>query len=272
MTLAIKDGAGADRSLKTTVVSTEHIQHSIPTDPSGNPYTTGNPNPTADAGFGTDGSSPPTLPGGATGVRGWLRYLGSLFGATNDADATGDGSVIAILKRLRTLLSNVIVVGGTTATPTSTFTRPANSTAYASGDIITDSTTTSFSGGVPSFTAARVVSGSFMIRRIRLRKSDAGITNAQFRVHLFSAAPTSLAVDNAAFAAAGVADYLGSFDVTIDRPFTSGAFGAGVPVVGSDVIAKLSSGQSVFWLLEARAAYTPVSGETFTLQPEIVQD
>ena len=30
-------------------------------------------------GVGTDGTSPPTLPGGATGVRGWLRYLSSLL-------------------------------------------------------------------------------------------------------------------------------------------------------------------------------------------------
>ncbi|SFM82714.1 spike base protein, RCAP_Rcc01079 family [Methylobacterium pseudosasicola] len=34
------------------------------------------------AGLGTDGTSPPSLPGGATGVRGWLRYLASLFPAS----------------------------------------------------------------------------------------------------------------------------------------------------------------------------------------------
>lgn len=44
--------------------------------------------------LGTDGSAPPTLPGGATGVRGWLRYLASLFPALVSGRWPVDGSAV----------------------------------------------------------------------------------------------------------------------------------------------------------------------------------
>lgn len=43
------------------------------------------------------------------------------FGATNDAEATGDGSIIAILKRLRTLLSGTLTVAAHAVTNAGTF-------------------------------------------------------------------------------------------------------------------------------------------------------
>jgi len=45
-----------------------------------------------DADLGTDGTSPPTLPSGSTGVRGWLRYLASLLPSLVSGRWPVDGS------------------------------------------------------------------------------------------------------------------------------------------------------------------------------------
>lgn len=147
------------------------------------------------------------------------------------------------------------------------FTRPADTTAYASGDLVANSTTAG-SVAAMQFTVARIAAGSGMIRRARIRKTGTSITNAQFRLHLYSAAPTASNGDNGAWLTDNAANYLGSFDVTLDKAFTDGAAGNGVPVSGSEINFALASGQKVYGLLEARGAYTPASGETFTVSLE----
>jgi hypothetical protein len=52
----------------------------------------GAPQTVADSGLGTDGTSPPSLPGGSTGVRGWLRYMASLWPALVGGRWPVDGS------------------------------------------------------------------------------------------------------------------------------------------------------------------------------------
>ena len=154
-------------------------------------------------------------------------------------------------------------------TPTSSFTRPDNTTTYAVGDLVANSAT---AGSVvaPSFRAAAGFGSTGVIRRVRLRKSDDSVTDAVFRVHFFLADPTTVTNgDNGAFLVSGVADYLGAADVTIDQAFTDGAFGVDAPNAGTDITFDIVSGLEVFWLLEARAAYIPVSEEVFTLQPEV---
>lgn len=151
------------------------------------------------------------------------------------------------------------------------FNRPADTTAYASGDLVANSTT---AGSVVAMTlaVARVATASVMIRRLKLRKSGTSVSSASFRVHLFRAAPATVTNgDNGVFSVSGAADYLGAFDVTIDRAFTDGAAGFGVPVVGSDASIKLAAGTSIYALIEARAAYTPASAEVFTVEAEAIQ-
>lgn len=166
-----------------------------------------------------------------------------------------------------------VLAVGTIANPSDTFTRPADTTAYASGDLVANSTT---SGSVLplTFNVARNTGGSLMVRRARLRKSGAGITNASFRLHLFRAAPATVTNgDNGAFSVSGVADYLGAIDITVDRAFTDGASGHGVPVVGSDICVKLGAGVSTIrGLLEARGAYTPGSAEVFAVELDVLQN
>lgn len=144
------------------------------------------------------------------------------------------------------------------------FTRPADTTAYASGDLVANSTT---AGSVVPVTLANVASGAGMsaqVRRVRIRKSGATITNGNFRVHLFaSTAPTVSSGDNAAIViATGAANYLGQVDVTLSQTFTDGGFGATATEI------NLYGVQTVYALLEARAAYTPASAEVFTVSIE----
>jgi hypothetical protein len=145
-----------------------------------------------------------------------------------------------------------------------TTTRPADTTQYAAADLVADSTT---AGSVtyPTIQCARYADQPTTLLRMRLRKSGTVILNASFRVHLYNAQPTVSNGDNAAWLTNNVANYVGAFDVTISRAFTDGSIGFGFPVTGSVDITTPVSGQNyLFYLIEARAAYTPISGEVFT--------
>lgn len=185
---------------------------------------------------------------------------------------TGSGSEKYPLHVVASGEEHIGQVGGAIVNPTATFTRPSDTTAYASGDLVANSTA---AGSVTamSWTVGRVAAGSFLLPEVAIRKSGTGVTNAQFRLHLFRAAPATITNgDNGAFSVSGVADYLGAFDVVVDRAFTDGAYGAGTPVTGSYKPIKLASGTTIFGLLEAMAAYTPVSAEVFTVELKVLQD
>ena len=150
-------------------------------------------------------------------------------------------------------------------------TRPSDTTQYSIGDLVANSVT---AGSVTPFTFANAVSvsaGVAQIARMRIQKSTTGLTNASFRVHIYNAAPTSLANgDNGAWSTA-IAGYIGAFDVTVDRAFTDGASGAGVPLTGNSILLKVASGTTLYALIEARAAYTPGNAETFTIISEVLR-
>jgi hypothetical protein len=185
-----------------------------------------------------------------------LRKILNVLNGTGGSDGSGGSFPIST------------VAAGFGAVATSAFTRPADTTAYANGDLVANSTT---AGSVVPLTfanAVRDVAGVSRIERIRLRKSGTSITNASFRVHLFSASPTVTNGDNGAFLTP-VSDYIGAFDVIMDRAFSNGAAGAGVPISGGAATFTIPAGTSLFALIEARAAYTPVSAEVFTCVAEL---
>jgi hypothetical protein len=165
-------------------------------------------------------------------------------------------------------------VGGTTANPTSTLTRPANTTAYAQNNLVASSVTAG-SVTVPSVTAARVTAGSAMLRRFRLTTNKtSGWDGTTFTVRFWSVAPTYANGDGGAYSVStGAANYLGSANVTLSQ-FGDGATGIGVPTVGTEIAVKLASGSTILWDLQytGSAALTPASGQTFTLIPEELQD
>lgn len=148
----------------------------------------------------------------------------------------------------------------------SSFTRPANTTAYASGDLVADNTT---AGSVTPLTFSRMTleSRGGMIRRVRIRKTGTGVTSASFRLHLYKASPTVTNGDNGVFLSDKADAWLGSIDVAVSQAFSDGAAGNGIPNVGSEINFVPDT---VYGLLEARGAYTPASAEVFTVDLEVM--
>jgi len=152
-----------------------------------------------------------------------------------------------------------------------TMTRPADTTAYATGDLVANSTT---AGSVVPL-EFDVGGGSGMVRKIRIRtnSTSGGTTNAVFRVFLFRTAPTVAGGDNAAFNPANAANYLGAMDVVLTDQFSDGAVGNGVPAVGSEISYSLPDGSTkLFGLIRAGAAYTPASAEQISVALELLKD
>lgn len=148
-----------------------------------------------------------------------------------------------------------------------TLTRPADTTAYASGDLVANSTT---AGSVIPLTISLGVQPhtQCFIRRVSILTSSTSITNAAFRVHFFKTSSITPANgDNGAFSVSNAANYIGSVNVTVDQAFTDGAFGVGAPTVGSE-INFISSSEYIYALLEARGSYTPTSEGTFVVRLE----
>ena len=147
---------------------------------------------------------------------------------------------------------------------TATFTRPSDTNVYASGDLVANSTTAA--SVVPM---SWVVPGKpvFQVPAIRLQKSGATVTNAQFRIHLFLTTTPTIATtgDNAAFASVvtGFGSWFGAYDGTM-LGLADGGVCDCVPISGvirPDLIA--TPGDLIYGLVEARAAYTPASAEVF---------
>lgn len=154
----------------------------------------------------------------------------------------------------------------------STMTRPADTTAYANGDLVANSTTAA-SVTAFSFTAARATDVAMVVRKCRLSKSTTGITQPFFRVHLFNQNPVASAPtngDNGAFVPANKAGWIGALDVSCTLVFGDGASGIGSDTYGAGIIIPPASGtQTIYALLEARGAYAPGNAEVFTLELHI---
>jgi hypothetical protein len=176
-------------------------------------------------------------------------------------------------------MSSVLATGPEVFLPTAySFTRPADTTAYAAGDLVANSVT---AGSVVAMSWANVAPeaarqnsySSFYIPAVRLRKSTASVTNAQFRVHLFQATPTFVTNgDNSAIAtvvATGAANWLGSYNGTFVAAIADGAIVNCLPTenaAAQRLPFLMASGSTVYGIVEALAAYTPGNAEVFTVQ------
>lgn len=167
--------------------------------------------------------------------------------------------------------SNTVTVNASATAvtnPTSTtLTRPADTTAYATGDLIASSTT-AVSVSVPSF--AVPAAGQGVIQRLVLNTSvTTGWDAAVVTVRLWRAAPTYTNGDNGAYAVAtGAANFIASFTCSLSQ-FGDGAAGGCTINSGNLTSVKLASGTTVYWDLQSGGAYTPISGQTFILTPEV---
>lgn len=150
-----------------------------------------------------------------------------------------------------------------TQLPTATFTRPANTTAYTANDLVANDAT---AGSVVAMTF-KMTSGGGWLRQIALHKTDVSVTNAAFRLWMFTAAPTMADGDNGAFAMSSPAftTLLGTIDVTVDQVF-------GDAVGFARIDRGLWVPDTFYGLLEARGAYTPASGEIFSVALSVEAD
>lgn len=163
----------------------------------------------------------------------------------------------------------------TYVTPSDSFARPANTTAYASGDLVANSATAGSVAALQFQTGKSGAKGA--IKRARLLASNDAPTNKTLRLHLWSEDPCATAPsngDNGAIQVSGNAwpYYLGSIalDATTIDIHAAGNVAAGKPVVGEEIVFALPSGSSVIYgLLSATGAFTPGSAETFSVALEI---
>jgi hypothetical protein len=164
------------------------------------------------------------------------------------------------------------MAAGSIVTLEASFTRPANTTAYAANDLVANDVDAGDVVALEFLDAVRAEGAAFRIERLRLYKSGTSITNASFRVLIFDRAPVPSVGDNgvllssSTYAISTAAGFDGWFEVTMDRNATLFATGpAAVPVSGGSITATPLTGTSLYALIMATAAYTPASGETFTV-------
>ncbi len=168
--------------------------------------------------------------------------------------------------------------GGLTVV-TASITRPADTTAYAVGDLLANSTVAGAVVPIELAAVTRSAVEAIRIERVRLRKTGPALAGASFRVHLFRRAPVVTVGDNAAFdngtgllSLTDITGYVGSMDIVMDRAAAIGATGSGLVNGGGGITCETGStagkDRSLWALIEVRGAYTPIAGETFAIMIE----
>lgn len=174
------------------------------------------------------------------------------LGSKTDAAATTDTgtfSLIALFKRLLTKLTGGIIVFGSLRGPISdSFARPNDTTAYAAGDAVQDSTsapaTRKFTSLLPNSGGTGYLSIAAVIRNTSI--------TPKLRLHLFNADPGTKANDNAAFTVAtgDEAKYLGYIDLD--------AMNTGL-ACSSNRKEVVLSGADLFYQVQTLDAFTPTA-------------
>lgn len=155
----------------------------------------------------------------------------------------------------------------------STLTRPANTTAYAAADSISDNAT---AGSVTalSATVSDVNDDPIFISEILVSSTDTGLAGKKLRAYLFNSNPTSSsgvgAGDNAAYSQK-VAGYIGSFMGYMETGFSDGTVGRLVPSfnetnysqAGGFVVTLPTSGAKTLYIqYQAVESFTPSANST----------
>jgi hypothetical protein len=148
-----------------------------------------------------------------------------------------------------------------------TITRPSDTTQYASGDLVANSTTAA-SVEPLQFNVSR---GGIRVVNAKISKADeTDVTGATFRLHLFGEEPTVANGDNGAISF-DISDYIGYIDFDIMVAATDEAYtyvhagDAGFNNGAAEGFYHSADSQYIYGLLEARGTYTPATGEIFTL-------
>lgn len=148
---------------------------------------------------------------------------------------------------------------------TASFTRPSDTTAYASGDLVANSTT---AGSVTPMTFNVGYGQGLKLYRAGVKFNSATPTNAKFKLHLYGSLPTVTNGDNGAWLSTE-SGYQGSIDIdasALTFSDSTKAFGVYVnTAVGLPMMLVTDVNLRLYGLLAATAAYTPTSAEIFTV-------
>ena len=160
-----------------------------------------------------------------------------------------------------------VSAGGVAVAPSASYTRPADTTAYAAGDAVANSTS---APTVLTFSSAvRANGGSGIIIGAQLIDNSSPTTPGQFELYLFSATVTPTN-DNAALdiSAADALKLVGVIPFTTNKKFTSSTVYSAMAMGDCAPFGFVADagGTSLFGLLCARNAYSPKSGGVLTLK------
>lgn len=147
-------------------------------------------------------------------------------------------------------------------------TRPADTTAYAVGDAISNSTTSPTTGGFTFTDAARKSGGSGIITDVVVTSSADPGTRLSGEVFLFDTAVTNIN-DNTAFTVSDT-EIKTCIGVVPFSLFDAGSNGYS-HMTGLNILFTCSGTANLRFLLRARNAYTPANAEVFTIIVKILQ-
>jgi hypothetical protein len=145
---------------------------------------------------------------------------------------------------------------------TSSFTRPANVTAYAAKDVMTDSVQKAME--FPNFSP--IPGAAIDILNAILISSNPAASPGSFALLLFDS-PQDLATDNSAYSPTG-ADIQSSVGMIYFDSYNSNAKSTLYHVASfNHLYVRLAPGQTSLWgVLVSVGAYTPISLENFTIK------
>jgi hypothetical protein len=160
-------------------------------------------------------------------------------------------------------------VGGTTVITTGVLIRPADTVAYAVGDLVGGNVAAGAANLLTLTNVPRIPGGTGRIIRLRVATNQAAFAGT-LRVHLFKTAVAPGVGDKGALAGAvaNYVNYYGSADVTLGQGILadgSKGFMAFSPPIGFDVPAGVSD---IYAVLETRTAFTPAASQRFSVTIE----
>jgi hypothetical protein len=205
--------------------------------------------------------------------------------AEDDAHATGDLGIQALAVRKATpanlsgtdgdyeplqVNNGALWVSplGFPVTVSTDVTRPADTTAYAVNDAISDSTSAPTSGGFTLSNIARKSGGSALITDVIVTTSNDAATPLQLEIFFFNTSVTNIN-DNAAFAVsdAEIKTCIGRVGLALEDVGNNGY----AHIQNVNILVTCSGSANLRFLLRAKNAYTPANAEVFTIIVKALQ-
>lgn len=147
----------------------------------------------------------------------------------------------------------------------SSFTRPADTTAYTANDLVANSVT---AGSVVPMSFNIGYGQALKVSQAKIKFNSATNTNGKFLIHVYGASPTCTNGDNGAWLTTE-SSYCGNIAIDCTgQTFSDNSKGIGTYVNTSLEVPLMILGDNnwkFYGLLQATAAYTPTSAEIFTV-------